>query len=75
MRYYCYNEPSGERGEYNEVITMSEEEIREDYWDHWYYLMCLKFGKDHVDATYTFKECLEDWIAVHWAWESKDDNI
>ena len=70
MRYFCYNEPSGENYETNIVVTMSEDEIREDYWDHWYFLMCKKFGKDHVDKNYSFADCLDDWIAVNWAWES-----
>ena len=70
MRYFCYNEPSGENYETNIVVTMSEDEIREDYWDHWYFLMCKKYGKDHVDKNYSFADCLDDWIAVNWAWES-----
>jgi hypothetical protein len=53
---------------------MSEDEIREDYWDHWYFLMCKKFGKEHVDKNYSFADCLDDWIVVNWAWESTDEN-
>ena len=71
MRYFCYNETGGERGETHIVVTISEDEIREDYWDHWYFLMCKKFGKEHVDNNYNFQDCLEDWITVNWAWESK----
>jgi hypothetical protein len=35
--------------------------------------MCKKFGKEHVDKTYNFEDCLEDWIIVNWAWEVNDD--
>jgi hypothetical protein len=48
---------------------MSEQEIRETYYPFWYEKMCRKFGKEVVDAEYTFEHCLEDWIVVNWAWE------
>jgi hypothetical protein len=48
---------------------MSEDEIRKEYYPWWYGKMCEKYGKEHVDATYSFEECLEDWKIVHWAWE------
>jgi hypothetical protein len=28
--------------------------------------MCDKFGKKHVDDHYSFEECIEDWMTVHW---------
>jgi hypothetical protein len=31
--------------------------------------MCEKYGKEIVDANYSFEDCLDDWIVVHWAWE------
>ena len=72
MRYYSYNEPgmntSGNVIE-NKVITVSEEEIRKNYYSYWYDTMCHKFGKDIVDKNYSFEDCLDDWVVVHWAWE------
>ena len=68
MRYFSYNEYDENGGH---VVTQSEEEIREQYWPYWYGKMCDKFGKEHVDQNYSFEECLEDWIVVNWAWESK----
>ncbi len=63
MRYFYYNEyPVG-------LLKMSEQEIRETYYPFWYEKMCRKFGKEVVDAEYTFEHCLEDWIVVNWAWE------
>lgn len=73
MRYFCYMTTGGERGETYEVETLSEEEIRDEYWDHWYYLMCKKFGKEHVDKTYCFADCLDDWIVTREAWESNNE--
>jgi len=68
MRYYSYNEYV-EDPDANSVVTVSEEDIRRDYWPFWYGKMCKKYGKEHVDANYSFEECLEDWIVVNWAWE------
>lgn len=69
MRYYTFVQPINELGD-PEYITMSEDEIRKEYYPWWYRKMCEKFGKEHVDSTYSFEDCLEDWITVHWAWES-----
>lgn len=73
MRYFSYNEydPSSPLADASGgyVATMSEHEIRQQYWPYWYKKMCDKFGKEHVDNIYSFEECLEDWMVVHWAWE------
>lgn len=69
MRYYTFVQPINEVGD-PEYITMSEDEIRKEYYPWWYRKMCEKFGKEHVDSTYSFEDCLEDWITVHWAWKS-----
>jgi len=68
MRYYSYNEMTDDGG--NEVITLSEEEIKETYYPYWYGKMCEKIVKKKVDETYTFEDRLDDWIVVNWAWES-----
>jgi hypothetical protein len=72
VRYYSYNEPDMDAAGNileNKVITISEDEIRKDYYPYWYERMCNKFGKEHVDANYSFEDCLDDWIVVNWAWE------
>jgi len=67
MRYYS-TASMDESG--NDIVeTLSEEDIREQYYPYWYGKMCEKFGKEHVDANYCFEDCLVDWIVVHWAWE------
>ena len=70
MRYYCYNEYT-EDPNANPVVTVSEEDVRRDYYPFWYDKMCKKYSKEHVDKTYSFEDCLDDWIVVNWAWESK----
>lgn len=72
MRYFSYHEYY-ENPNTNTVVTMSEEEIREGYYDWWYEKMCKKFGKERVDENYSFEECLEDWKITHYAWEVNDD--
>lgn len=72
MRYFSYNEydpdhPNAVDGGY--VVTVSEEDIRREYYPFWYSKMCEKFGQEYVDENYTFYDCLDDWIVVNWAWE------
>jgi len=68
MRYYCYNEMTDDGD--NEIVLVSEEDVRQTYYPYWYGKMCEKFGKDHVDNNYSFEDCLDDWVIVNWAWES-----
>lgn len=70
MRYFQYIEP----GETNDVeyIIVTEEEILNNYHPWWYSQMCKKFGKQHVDETYSTEDCIEDWMVVHWAKEITD---
>lgn len=72
MRYFSYDEPAMDTDGNvvnNVVVTMSEEEIRKEYYPYWYEKMCKKYGKQYVDENYSFEECLIDWQAVNWAWE------
>ncbi len=70
MKYYSYNEYSEED---SVVVTKSEKEIIDEYYDFWYDRMCKKFGKEQVDANYTKYDCIDDWIVTHWAWEVNDE--
>lgn len=69
MRYWSFGYP--DENDNDAVETWSEDDIREKYWPYWYGKMCKKFGKEHVDANYSFEDCVDDWTVVHWAWESK----
>jgi len=70
MRYYSFNEFDSESGW---VSTVSEEDIRRDYFPYWQKKMIDKFGENHYDTNYCFEDCLNDWIVVHWAWEVDDE--
>ena len=69
MRYYAYDEYDPKGGF---IQIYSEEDIHIHYYPYWYGEMCKKFGKDHVDATYTFQDCIDDFVIVSWAWEVND---
>jgi hypothetical protein len=73
MRYYSYNEYdpdsplADETGGY--VVTVSEDEIRRDYYPYWQERMLKKFEPKELEK-FSFEDCLEDWIVVNWAWSS-----
>ncbi len=75
MKFWSYNEYdpdsplADDNGGY--VVTLSEQQILDQYWDYWYGKMCEKFGEEHVNTNYSRRDCLDDWIIVNWAWESK----
>lgn len=69
MKYWCTAYPD-ENGK-DVVEVLSEDEIIAQFWDHWYGRMCAKFGKEHVDANYSRRDCIDDWVVVHWAWEAE----
>lgn len=70
MRYYSYDQQVDPGLLKNEVVTVSENEILDMYYDFWYDKMCQKYGKEKVDANFTHKDCIDDWVVVNWAWES-----
>ena len=45
MRYYSFAEfwPNDDGTLQDEVVTLSEEDIRKSYWPYWYGRMCEKF--------------------------------
>lgn len=52
------------------VTTMTEAEIMESYWPYWKKQMEKKFGVG--SDLITQAHCLDDWIVVHWAWETSE---
>ena len=72
MRYFCFNDPDiNEEGKLiDNITTVSERWIRDNYYPYWQEQMYKKFGKDYVDKNYCFEDCLDQWIVVNWAWES-----
>lgn len=76
MRYYSYNDHQPDNLfaiNDNVVITVSEEDIRKEYYPYWYKRLCERFGQEYVDNKYSFEDCLTDWTTIHWAWKS-DEN-
>lgn len=76
MKYYSYDELQVDENcavVGNIIITKSEQQIIDEYWDYWYAQMCNKFGKDHVDKTFGKQDCIEEWVIVHraWCWEDE----
>lgn len=68
MRYYSFHEFVGD---HSRVTTLSEEDIRKEYYPYWKKRMIEKFGEEYYNEHYSFETCLEDWIMVSWAWEVK----
>jgi len=73
MRYFCYNTYKTNPAVDSYIEVLSENDIRKEYYPHWYEQMCKKFGKEHVDEYYCFEACLEDWMIINYGWESIDD--
>lgn len=73
MKYWTYVQPGDDGGVSPVYITLSEQEILDQYWDYWYGQMCKALGKEEVDAKWTKQDCIDDWIVVHWAWKSDDE--
>lgn len=68
MRKFKISYPDENENLVDEVLT--EEDVREQYWNYWISKMIAKWGSGY---DYTFDDCLEDWIAVNWAEEVEDD--
>lgn len=71
MSYYSYIE-STDKGDV--VITKSEREIINEYFEIWYNKMLEKFDKDLIDSTYSIYECIDDWVINHRAWQVDDES-
>lgn len=69
MKHYSYPEYDPDPAK-QVVVTLSEQEILERYWDWWKEMGVKKWGKEYFEANFTEKDCIEDWVVVHWAWES-----
>lgn len=69
MKYWCIGYPD-ENG--NDVVeTLSEDEILEQYYDYWSTQMIKKFGQEVFEKDWCKQDCIDDWVHIHWAWESK----
>ena len=76
MRYFSYQEPVWD--EFDEIVgdrivTMSEDDIRVQYFPRWEAAMIEKFGRDVYEQTYSFQDCIDDWIVDYWASEVRPE--
>lgn len=69
MKYYSYNEYDPDPTK-RVVVTLSEQEILNTYWDLWKEEGIKRWGKEHFEANYSEKDCIEDWVVVNFARES-----
>lgn len=70
MRYWSFNNYwLDEDGNMNSlIVTKSEEEILKDYYDYWCKGMIASGKEDEICP----QDCIDDWVIINWAWESKD---
>ena len=54
----------------NNTVTLSEQEILDSYYPFWYDRLCKNYSKEYVDANFSKEDCIEEWVIIHWAWES-----
>lgn len=71
MRYWtiCY---PGDQGEVV-VETLSDDDIIKQYYPYWQDRMVKKYGQVEFDKNWSEKDCIDDWVVIHWATESTLD--
>lgn len=68
MKYWSYNELEDDGS--NLVVTLSEDEILNQFYTYWSSRMIKKFGQEAFDRDWSKQDCIDDWVVVNWAWES-----
>ena len=48
-------------------VIMTEKEILNEYYSYWSKAMTKKFGAEHFEEHYSFGDCIDDYIVIHWA--------
>lgn len=66
MKTYTYIEPGPDLEPIH--TTMTEAQIIRTYYPYW----CQQMRKVNKAHLINYKNCIEDWICVHWAWEVKN---
>lgn len=54
------------------VETLSEDEIIAEYYPYWSSKMIEKYGKEQFEKTWCERDCISDWVIIHWAEESDE---
>ncbi len=71
MRWYTYIDPAEDGG--TDYHIVSEEWIRDIYFQHWKGKMDEKYGENYDDTN--FENCLLDWQVVNWSEEFSMDRL
>jgi hypothetical protein len=45
--------------------TLSEDEIIDQYWNHWSERMIAKYGVEEFEKNWCKRDCIDDWVVVH----------
>lgn len=70
MRYFRYTEP--DENDQEATFVVSEDEIEKTYYPVWRRRMIEKYGEQVFNDCYTFYDCVDDWVTIHWAEEVTD---
>lgn len=68
MKYWTYVEPTSPVDMSPKYVTLSEDEIIEQYFTYWSSSM-KRVGKSEMIS---HQACIEDWVIIHWAWSDSD---
>jgi len=63
MRYWIYAEPVNEKSVEPIFQIFSDKAILASYWEYW----CKQMRKVNKPEEMTEANCIDDWVAVHWA--------
>lgn len=77
MRRFRYEAPTefdGYKCVGYETITLTEQEIIDQYYETWKNALKLRNDVDRISLE-NKKLFLEDWCIMHYAWEVKEDDI
>lgn len=66
MKIYLTNELDSD-----EPVEYTEQQILDEYWDHWSEKMIKRYGENH--HLINERNCITDWAVVNWAWEKSKD--
>jgi len=68
-KYYCYYNKN------KEIEVLSENEIVILYHDEWTLNMTKKLNgnTEYLDANYSLRDAVDDWVYENAAWESTDE--
>ena len=70
MKYYAYNEPVDADCKENMVVVLSEKEILDQYYSYWMERVARSRYPPLGAYDLSFEKCIEEWVIVHWAWET-----